>query len=373
MNRNQYRYTSAAVFLLIILLFNPFAVEAQSGKVVLWNKLGSLTEVTHSEVGLSGSISGNSYAFEPGKFGNGYVRKANWNWLEFPGSVLFNLAQRGTVAMWITPKVTQPQPYNYGVFGLLGHPYSGQQESMIIYWGDGVTGQGIFGGVPSAGLSTPNESQQFVAKIGVPFHVALSWDINGINGSTDTLRVYRDGQIVGKSTSHWNPASIPAAGFIVGAGAESDGNSYDKYITDNLVVWDYAKNDFSDRFKENPISCEVGGLPVLSANVSSKSGTQSARIWTISLFNTNNCPAENAQIDGLVLTQTAGSSCAPVITNPLSFPLGVGNIAARAQVTGTTTINFTGCSNNVRFKATIPFSSNNGAVTGSKTLNNQFR
>ncbi len=45
--------------------------QAETGNVVLWNKLGSTAEVTNSEVGLDGSIMGNSYAYEPAKFGNG--------------------------------------------------------------------------------------------------------------------------------------------------------------------------------------------------------------------------------------------------------------------------------------------------------------
>jgi hypothetical protein len=111
----------------------------------------------------------------------------------------------------------------------------------------------------------------------------------------------------------------------------------------------------------------------LSALISSKSGTQNARSWNLSLSNKGSCPAENAQIDDLLLTQTIGTQCQPVITSPLSFPLGIGNIPAGSQASGTTTIDFTGCPNNARFKATIPFSSNNGEVNGSKTLNNQFR
>lgn len=119
--------------------------------------------------------------------------------------------------------------------------------------------------------------------------------------------------------------------------------------------------------------CCEGVLPNLSALISSKFGTQNARSWSLTIANKGSCPAENAQIENLVLTQTAGAACTPVISSPLSFPLGVGNIPAGAQASGTATINFTGCPNNARFKTTISFSSNNGAVTGSKTLNNQFR
>ena len=119
-------------------------------------------------------------------------------------------------------------------------------------------------------------------------------------------------------------------------------------------------------------SCE-GVLPELSALISGKSGTQNARAWTITLSNQSGCPAENAQIDGLTLTQTYGVACTPVIHSPPSFPLGVGNIAAHSKASGTVTLDFSACANTARFSATIPFSANDGAVSGSKTLNNQFR
>ncbi|OHX36234.1 hypothetical protein BJL95_10660 [Methylomonas sp. LWB] len=374
MNKIKHKPSLAVACLLIVPgLSTPTIGIAETGNVVLWNKLGSNAEVTHSEVGPDGTLMGGNYAYEPGKFGNGYVRKGLWNWVEFPGQIMRNLAQRGAISMWIIPKVTQPQPYNYGVFGLLGHPYSGQTDTFFLYWGDGVTGQGIFGGIGSAGILTPNEPKQFVAQIGTPFHAAIAWNVNGIDGSSDRLRVYRDGQLISSSSASWNPAAIPAAGFIVGSSAESDGNSYDKYIVDNVVAYDYAKTDFSDRFIENPVDCQVGELPELSANISKKSGTQSARIWTISLGNDSRCPAENAQIDALNLTQVAGAACTPTVTTPASFPLGVGNIPAGAQVSGTASINFNGCPNVARFKVSIPFSSNDGEVSGSKTLTNQFR
>lgn len=119
--------------------------------------------------------------------------------------------------------------------------------------------------------------------------------------------------------------------------------------------------------------CPEGALPNLSAGITKKSGAKNLRSWAITLSNKSGCSAENAQIDSLMLTQTFGSACTPVITSPLSFPLGVGNIPAESKASGTSTLDFTGCPNNARFKATIPFSSNNGEVNGSKTLNNQFR
>ena len=111
--------------------------------------------------------------------------------------------------------------------------------------------------------------------------------------------------------------------------------------------------------------------PVLSALISSKTGIQSARQWTVKL--TSTCFADEAQIDGLTLTQTFGAACTPIIANPTVFPLKVGDIEAHGEASGVVTINFSGCPNNARFSAKITYSANDGAVHSSKILNNQYR
>jgi Concanavalin A-like lectin/glucanases superfamily len=212
---------------------------------------------------------------------------------------------------------------------------------------------------------------------GTLMHFAFVWDAAGMAGSGDTMRIYVNGENKGATQTQWVvPSRIDPYLFL---GSSPNCCDWDhhynavKGITDNFVIMDYAKTDFSNRFIENPLGCDEGGLPELSVGITKKSGTQNARIWTVSLSNKSGCPAENAQVDAFNLSQTAGTACTPVITSPLSFPLGVGNIAANSQASGTVTLDFTGCPNNTRFKAIIPFSSNNGAVIGSKNINNQFR
>ena len=113
--------------------------------------------------------------------------------------------------------------------------------------------------------------------------------------------------------------------------------------------------------------------PKLSTLVSSKSGAQDARRWTITVLNGSYCPAQNVQVDDFKLTQTAGIACTPVITSPTAFPLVLGDIAANGKASGPVTINFSACPSTARFTARITYSANDGAVKGSKTLNNQFR
>ena len=208
-------------------------------------------------------------------------------------------------------------------------------------------------------------------------YLAFVWDVDGIACTSDTIRIYFNDALKGKTQAIWSASGHVDTYLFIGSGPNCCGwdTHYNavKGVTDNFVIWDYAKTDFSDRFNESPVGCEVGGLPKLSMGISKKSGTQNTRSWTLTFSNKSNCPAENAQIDDLLLTQTTGTQCQPVITSPLSFPLGIGNIPAGSQASGTTTLDFTGCPNNARFKANITFSSNNGEVNGSKTLNNQFR
>lgn len=219
--------------------------------LVLWNKLGSNDEVTDSEIGENGSLIGTGYAFETGKYGNGYIRKNVDSYVMFPKSVLQGLRSHGTVELWVNPKVTQPQAYSYGSFMIVGYRINELDAHVFIRWGDGVTGVGINGGVNFDGtvVATPDEFTPFVATVDTPFHLALCWDVEGIDGSDQTVRIYRDGVLIGSNSSTWNEeATTDYDDFKLGTGP--DGKGYDKYIVDNLKVWNYAKTDFSDRFHE---------------------------------------------------------------------------------------------------------------------------
>jgi len=213
----------------------------------LWNELGSIDQVENSKFGPGGDIVGDSYSFEPGYIDNGYVRTATGdNYVHFSDTILQSLKTKGTVEFWVNPKVTNPVAYSYGVFALVGEIF-GNNSHVYIAWGDGVSGTGIYGHINFDGtaISTPWESQQFVATIGKPFHLAICWDVNGIDGSENTLRIYRDGIIIGTSNKTWddNNTTTLYDGFKLGLGP--DGEGYDKFIVDELKVWNYAKTGFS--------------------------------------------------------------------------------------------------------------------------------
>lgn len=254
---------TAFLFVMVSVFCPLSSIYAETGNVILWNKLGSDEEVLNSEIGDNGVIMGGDYAYELARHGYGYIRKAVGQYLKFPASIVEQIKYRGTIELWITPKVPKPVPYRYGIFGFIGAPYGHygvpSEGHFGLKWGDTVTGRGFEASIKFNGttIHTPVESEQFVAEVGVPFHVAMSWDINGIAGTEDTLRVYRDGEIVGRTTKLWNPQGEVEKDIILGYGPDSGG--YDKFISDNLVIRDYAKTDFSDRFNEDPTFPFPGG------------------------------------------------------------------------------------------------------------------
>lgn len=244
---------------------SPLSNGTNPNGLVLWNKMGSDQEVLNSEVGPNGVIVGSSYAFEPGKFGNGYVRKAiDNNYIEFPASIVDGLRDRGCIELWINPKVPHPVPYEYGVFGLVGTPYgpwwlpehpNSNIELVWEYWDEpfGYNGRGFSGRIrfDNNEAGTPFELSPFVTTPGVPFHAAISWDIDGINDTNDTIRVYRDGNMVGSTTTEWNRNGPYLYSIVLGFNPDDGG--YDKFITDNIIIWNYAKTDFSNRETESPL------------------------------------------------------------------------------------------------------------------------
>jgi hypothetical protein len=108
--------------------------------------------------------------------------------------------------------------------------------------------------------------------------------------------------------------------------------------------------------------------PDLSALITSKSGTQTAREWTITVSNSGLVDAVTSRIDKVTLTQAYGTACTAVITSPAAFPLSMGPIPAGSSASGTLTIDFTGCASTTRFVMVIWYSADIGWLSESKAL-----
>jgi hypothetical protein len=172
---------------------------------------------------------------------------------------------------------------------------------------------------------------------------------------------------VSPPSGNWYPAgslvtlsALPAAGY---AFTSWDGPVANSAVTPTTVTMNGSQT----------ITANMGLSPKLQATLTGKLGLASSKVATVNLTNQGKGTAIAAQIDGLTITQTAGSiSCTPVV-NPNYFPLVVGNIAPKRSALANITIDFSKCTSNSVFTVTIPFSSNSGTYSGVSTFTQRPR
>ncbi len=95
----------------------------------------------------------------------------------------------------------------------------------------------------------------------------------------------------------------------------------------------------------------------LKFDISSRTGPQDARVWTVTATNGDVGPAYATQIDSFTLLQTLGRRCHPTVTPPASYPISLGDIATSGSASAAFTIDFAGCDENARFSAIVPWTS----------------
>jgi hypothetical protein len=103
---------------------------------------------------------------------------------------------------------------------------------------------------------------RFSFRAGDVFHVALVWDREGIDGTTDTMRAYINGTLYGSKVETWDPDQRVSNVMLGHA-------DYPQWAAiDNLVVWNYAKTDFSYRFEEDPLPHTIASVHLYQPEVS---------------------------------------------------------------------------------------------------------
>ena len=112
-----------------------------------------------------------------------------------------------------------------------------------------------------------------------------------------------------------------------------------------------------------------GGPTSLGGSLGIKSGPMNARIWPLAIGNNGPGEALGAQVSNLVLAQTAGTACTPVVG---ALPVIAGNLAPHATGTASVTIDFSSCQPGAVFKATFSLSANGGAATGTVVKTSQM-
>jgi len=252
----RYSVIGLAFFMLFF-----YSHPAKADSLLLWNKLGSEYEVTHSETGPDFTILNNSnLAYEPVQFDNGIKCSAQStdSKIYIPTNDLFPTTRdRGTIEFWIKIN-SSPQFMGYPVGNSLSSPpYSstiviGLTPKLYVEYGDSAYN------FSSSDNAWTND--------GDVIHIAVCWDTNGIDGSANIARSYINGVLAG-SDNRTATFNNPNTNFYILGHTGGSYPSYENMVIDNLKVYDYAKTDFSDRFNESPLVPEPATLCLLSVGL----------------------------------------------------------------------------------------------------------
>jgi hypothetical protein len=240
--------------------------------LVLWNKLGSIHEITHSEVGPNGVVVGDISLY-PAQHGDGFCpnpRDGNHNiptnYVTFPG---LQLGRQGSIEFWYQPEWedgTIGHIVDILYYGVPDDAYDTHLTMTFNDWQNRLSGgalepRGTASIFVRAAAPLPGWSMT------APIHLALTW-----SGDTpkpaDRLQMFVNGVALPDKfyfgdprLGDWRPEAALRLGsrLVSGDWRRHNWEGLDGVI-DNIKIWNYPKLDFSDRFTEGQIKSPTAPL-----------------------------------------------------------------------------------------------------------------
>jgi len=243
---------------------------------VFWSKAGSAGEWTSPEYG-PGADPSSGTSYQTGKFGNGSECSdklvSNDGYVSVPHSTFSKDA--GAMCFWVEPRYLHNpgQGYYYLVNPGLVRLYGKQDRFpndpdpvgalMLMVWLR-ETGAHIppteppdYGGVNFEYLGHVVSFTTDDAPWGELHHLAVVWDKDGIDGSSDTMRIYWDGTEVEDGQyqldteswhvgDHGDPYFDDVTFLSTGAHLDEEADGPSTHQIDDVLIFDYAHTDFSD-------------------------------------------------------------------------------------------------------------------------------
>ena len=407
--------------LLVLLAFSATSVSAEDG-LVLWNKLGSMNEALNSEFGPSFEIrqDGGDVLFLDGVFGNGLATTGGTANLGPAGGYLlmnpddFFAADktRGTVEFWTQkqlPNLIAYQTPTVTFFG--GSHFATGYFSLWAEWHIGVSGPGFINFSVYDGESHSATDYGFeLLPAGQWVHMAFVWDGDGIEGSPDDVRIYRDGDLVASHEGRFSEVvDLCCVGYSCGENYCADGYEL-RVLTnhegrrlpgcpqypsgfcpaaymDNIRVWDHAITDFSNRFIESPFpDSDIVSIDSIAApedgfmpfeNVDSFPATVGSGPVRVELTTKNSSDISSVTVNGVAATggpvnwSASGVVLAPginTVTAQVTTSEGIAGIAS-VKLTLDSDLDDDGIENGIDRVITIP---GRDSIGGPKQASNHF-
>lgn len=226
--------------------------------LVLWNRLGSESEVKNSRVGKGGTLTAGR--FVEGRFGKGIELNMQEQFgVTFPAEIVSG--PDGCIEFWAR-LVNFPgdirQPGGVWPSLIATRDDKGSVSSLMHFCAnDGAYAGGLCFQVAGNGGTGGYGYWPYAKALGAGtaegwHHYALVWAGDGVPGVDNGKRrtaIFVDGKL---NTGFWNGAggslTIPKTarfGFLSHQGTEGG-----SVVFDNLKIWSYARTDFNDRDRE---------------------------------------------------------------------------------------------------------------------------
>jgi hypothetical protein len=215
--------------------------------LVLWNTLGSQQAITNSAFGPNLDVySGGGFpdvpatqAFVPGLNGDaltigpgGYISEDRVHNVVFNNLGQYLNSNSGTIDVWYKQNA-DPVPYQNGVVRLFDGSY-GLGAGMGLE--SDPLPAGLSFGLSFGGAGT-GVSYDISGLNGSWINVAGVWDVAGIDGSADKLRLYVNGQVVASSAGASWGGSVGSTADI---GGGQDGDCANQFDLEQLLVYNRA-------------------------------------------------------------------------------------------------------------------------------------
>lgn len=206
--------------------------------IVIWNQLGSDSQVQISNIGVGGTVNGTP-SYSAVQFDNG-MDTTTANYAEWTDLIHNNpsLRDKGCIEMWVKHTISAAgQTRNYALF-------SDNVGWLTIRWegGQDISNTYEFYIYDGANRFCPSSEQSF--GVNDIQHIAAVWDNGGIDGGADRMRIYIDGASDGNNTTFGTTIADTVDDMTIGM--QQSGNSMACKI-ENVKIFNYAKTDFRDR------------------------------------------------------------------------------------------------------------------------------
>jgi hypothetical protein len=247
-----------------------------TGSRIFWNGLGSPYELQKSNpvIKTIAYHNANEATYLRAKFGDGLfinqdttegMGNGSANFFALDVSKIHLSAQCGTIEFWFIFKYNSTSTDKALFFDFANEftdhfPYlSPDSSNTLTYLSGGWCGWPLsenqkyfFFTIGSTNTKLTITSKDiFKFRSGDTCHFAFAWDANGIGGSQDKMRIYRNGCVIASGSSPWNYSqpldSVMYLGAKPGYGTRDERFNAVKGITDNLKIYNFAKVSYSDR------------------------------------------------------------------------------------------------------------------------------